>query len=274
MGGADRRHGGRRGRAVGTFVLAHLLSVGLLVAMSSGQISTPTWLDIDTLFTMAVLDLLLPVIGQIRWQKVQTSSWHGTAESRPNRLECRLRGELRARCVLGDHGRRSRRWGAWSDVLSWLASPGSWSTGMDDQVPRRVRLPRLKARLGTGSSPLLRLEAIGPTLRRAEGEWCGPGPHSQDSWVTEQGSPARPIRQLWEAPVFTERQCWARRARPIGRGSGDRWRHGELFQSRLTPSFEQVRRGWVGCPVRGGAYEAGPTGFGLYRAAERGGDPL
>ena len=34
---------------------------------------------------------------------------------------------------------------------------------------------------------------------------CGPGPHSQDSWVTEQGPPARRIRQLWEAPVFTER---------------------------------------------------------------------
>lgn len=72
---------------VGIFLLAHLLSVGLLVAMSSGQISTPTWLDTDTLFTMAMLDLLLPVIGQIRWQTVQTSSWHGTPESRPSRLE-------------------------------------------------------------------------------------------------------------------------------------------------------------------------------------------
>ena len=41
---------------------------------------------------------------------------------------------------------------------------------------------------------------------------------------------------------------------------------GELFQSRLTPSFEQVRS-WLGRlpgPVVV-AYEAGPTGFGLYR---------
>jgi len=29
----------------------------------------------------------------------------------------------------------------------------------------------------------------------------GPGPRSQNSWVTERGLPARPIRQLWEAPV-------------------------------------------------------------------------
>ena len=56
---------------------------------------------------------------------------------------------------------------------------------------------------------------------------CGPGPRSQDSWVTEQGLPARPIRQLWEAPVvYRAYECWARRARTIGRGGGDRWRHG------------------------------------------------
>ena len=42
---------------------------------------------------------------------------------------------------------------------------------------------------------------------------------------------------------------------------------GELFQSKLTPSHEHIRS-WVGDlpgPVAV-AYEAGPTGFGLYRS--------
>ena len=42
---------------------------------------------------------------------------------------------------------------------------------------------------------------------------------------------------------------------------------GELFQTKLTPSFEHIRS-WVGDlpgPVAV-AYEAGPTGFGLYRS--------
>ena len=42
---------------------------------------------------------------------------------------------------------------------------------------------------------------------------------------------------------------------------------GELFQTRLTPSHEHIRS-WIAelpGPVAV-AYEAGPTGFGLYRA--------
>ena len=42
---------------------------------------------------------------------------------------------------------------------------------------------------------------------------------------------------------------------------------GELFQTKLTPSFEHIRS-WVGGlpgPVAV-AYEAGPTGFGLFRS--------
>lgn len=31
---------------------------------------------------------------------------------------------------------------------------------------------------------------------------CGPGAHSQDSWVAERGPPARAIRHFWEAPVL------------------------------------------------------------------------
>ena len=41
---------------------------------------------------------------------------------------------------------------------------------------------------------------------------------------------------------------------------------GELIQTRLTPSYEHIRS-WLGDlpgPVAV-AYEAGPTGFGLYR---------
>jgi transposase len=41
---------------------------------------------------------------------------------------------------------------------------------------------------------------------------------------------------------------------------------GELFQARLTPSFERIRSWLAGLPGPVAvAYEAGPTGFGLYR---------
>ena len=41
---------------------------------------------------------------------------------------------------------------------------------------------------------------------------------------------------------------------------------GELFQSRLTPSFEHIRSWWGRLPGPVAvAYEAGPTGFGLHR---------
>lgn len=41
---------------------------------------------------------------------------------------------------------------------------------------------------------------------------------------------------------------------------------GELFQTRLTPSFEHIRSWLAGLPGPVAvAYEAGPTGFGLYR---------
>jgi len=59
---------------------------------------------------------------------------------------------------------------------------------------------------------------------------------------------------------------WARRARTIGCGSSDRRRHGRAGPTKLTPSCDQIRS-WVAelpGPVAV-AYEAGPTGFGLYR---------
>ena len=47
---------------------------------------------------------------------------------------------------------------------------------------------------------------------------------------------------------------------------------GELFQSRLTPSFEQIRSWLAGLPGPVAVvYEAGPTGFGLARALDAAG---
>jgi hypothetical protein len=67
--------------------------------------------------------------------------------------------------------------------------------------------------------------------------------------------------------VYRAYECWARRARTICCCSSDRWRHGELFQSKLTPSHDHIRS-WIRDlpgPVAV-TYEAGPTGFGLSRA--------
>src|SRR5665809_29123 len=96
---------------------------------------------------------------------------------------------------------------------------------------------------------------------------CGPGPHSQDSWVAEQGPPARPIRQLWEAPVFTERTSVGLdvHARSVVAAAIDGVT-GELFRSRLTPSFDHALSWLAGLPGPVAVvYEAGPTGFGLFR---------
>src|SRR3954470_13894539 len=75
---------------------------------------------------------------------------------------------------------------------------------------------------------------------------CSPGPHSQDSWVTEQGPPARPIRQLWEAPVFTERTSVGLdvHARSVA-GAAIDGVTGELYQSRLSPSYDHITS-WLG----------------------------
>ena len=50
---------------------------------------------------------------------------------------------------------------------------------------------------------------------------------------------------------------------------------GEVFRARLTPAHEEVI-GWVGgLPGPSAvAYEAGPTGFGLYRALTAAGGPV
>jgi transposase len=73
---------------------------------------------------------------------------------------------------------------------------------------------------------------------------------------------------LWEAPVFTERTSVGLdvHARSVAAAAIDGVT-GELFQTKLTPSYEHIRS-WIGDlpgPVAA-AYEAGPTGFGLCRS--------
>ncbi len=63
--------------------------------------------------------------------------------------------------------------------------------------------------------------------------------------------PARPIRQLWEAPVFTERRSIGLdvHARSVAAAAIDSVT-GELFQTKLTPSMNTSGPGPETCPVR------------------------
>lgn len=65
----------------------HLLFVGLLVGISSGQLSNFLNLDMDALFVMATVSLFLPLYGQAVFQRTASGSWHGTSRTRPTRLE-------------------------------------------------------------------------------------------------------------------------------------------------------------------------------------------
>jgi transposase len=72
---------------------------------------------------------------------------------------------------------------------------------------------------------------------------------------------------LWEAPVFTERTSVGLdvHARSVAAAAIDGVT-GELFQTKLTSSYEHIGSWLVGLPAPVAvAYEAGPTGFGLYR---------
>jgi transposase len=72
---------------------------------------------------------------------------------------------------------------------------------------------------------------------------------------------------LWEAPVFTERTSVGLdvHARSVAAAAIDGVT-GELFQAKLTPSYEQIGSWIAGLPGPVAvAYEAGPTGFGLFR---------
>ena len=78
----------------------------------------------------------------------------------------------------------------------------------------------------------------------------------------------RPVREVWEAPVFSERTSVGLdvHARSVVAAAIDGVT-GEVFRARLTPDHGQIVR-WVrALPGTAAAtYEAGPTGFGLYRA--------
>jgi transposase len=72
---------------------------------------------------------------------------------------------------------------------------------------------------------------------------------------------------LWEAPVFTERTSVGLdvHARSVAAAAIDGVT-GELIQAKLSPSPEHIRSWIAGLPGPVAVtYEAGPTGFGLYR---------
>jgi transposase len=81
---------------------------------------------------------------------------------------------------------------------------------------------------------------------------------------------------VWEAPVFSERTSVGLdvHTQSVGAAAIDGV-SGEVVQARLTPSHEHIRS-WLA--ERAGpvavTYEAGPTGFGLYRSLLRGRDPM
>ena len=83
----------------------------------------------------------------------------------------------------------------------------------------------------------------GVTARVAGG--CGPGPHSHRFVGYRVGAPARPIRHVWEAPVFTERTSVGLdvHARSVVAAAIDGVT-GEVFKARLTPDHEDILR-WV-----------------------------
>jgi hypothetical protein len=89
--------------------------------------------------------------------------------------------------------------------------------------------------------------------------------HSQCLWVTRQERPARPIRQLWEAPCSLSVRVLGY-ARSVASAAIDGVT-GELFQAKLPAGVDRILD-WVRA-VPGPAavtFEGGPTGFGLYRA--------
>jgi transposase len=118
-----------------------------------------------------------------------------------------------------------------------------------------------------GGASIEELARVVPPSARGGG--CGRGLADTDSWVTEQGLALFGLSDMCrEAPVFTERTSVGLdvHARSVAAAAIDGVT-GELVQARLTPAPDQVL-GWVRelpGPVAV-AYEAGPTGFGLFRS--------
>src|SRR5215210_2469033 len=95
----------------------------------------------------------------------------------------------------------------------------------------------------------------------------GRGPAHTESWVAGQMA-CSAYPHVWEAPMFTERTSVGLDVHALSvRAAGLDTVTGQLVQETLTPSLDHVRD-WIRRlpgPVAV-AYEAGPTGFGLYRA--------
>lgn len=81
----------------------------------------------------------------------------------------------------------------------------------------------------------------------------------------QAASPARPFRQLWDTPVFTERTSVGLdlHARTVAAAAID-GAAGELFPARLTPAHDHITDWLRGLPGSVAVtYGVGPTGFGL-----------
>ena len=108
----------------------------------------------------------------------------------------------------------------------------------DSPGPRQPRTARVRVTF------IFELDGMAVTARVG---WvvAGRGLTHTDSWVTEQGLPARPIRHVWEAPVFSERTSVGLdvHARSVVAAAIDGVT-GEVFKARLTPDHRDVLR-WV-----------------------------
>lgn len=71
----------------GGCLVVHLLFVGLLAGLSSGELSSVLGLDSDGLLIMAMVNLFIPVYGQVAFQRAVAGSWRGTPETRPSNWE-------------------------------------------------------------------------------------------------------------------------------------------------------------------------------------------
>lgn len=72
---------------VGGCLVVHLLLIGLMVGLSSGEISHSRNLNGGDLLVLALVNLYIPVYGQIAFQRRVTGSWRGTVETRLSTLE-------------------------------------------------------------------------------------------------------------------------------------------------------------------------------------------
>ena len=100
----------------------------------------------------------------------------------------------------------------------------------------------------------------------------GRGPAHTESWVAGQMA-CSAYPHVWEAPMFTERTSVGLDVHALSvRAAGLDTITGQLVQETLTPSPDHVSDWLRRLPQPVATiYEAGPTGFGLYRALDAAG---